>query len=91
MKEKIFYCLTFDSTHYAIKTEKKLKENALEVSIIPTPREISASCGLSIRFSPEELEKISNLLDSEDFERISLYKIEKSEEKNKSERMEWSE
>ena len=89
MKNKIFYCLTFDSTHYAIKTEKKLKEKNLEVSIIPTPREISASCGLSIKFLEGERESVCNLLDSEDFERITLYKIDKSYEKNKSERMEW--
>jgi len=90
MKDKMFYCLTFDSTHYAIKTEKKLKGNNLDVSIIPTPREISASCGLSIKFLELQKEDVCNLLDSEDFERINLYKIDKSGEKNKSERMEWS-
>jgi hypothetical protein len=90
MKDKMFYCLTFDSTHYAIKTEKKLKENNLDVSIIPTPREISASCGLSIKFLDFQKDDICKLLDSEDFERINLYKIDKSGEKNKSERMEWS-
>ncbi len=46
-----YYLLTFESTHAAISTEKILKP--AEVRIMPVPRFISASCGISIRISPD--------------------------------------
>ena len=54
-----YYLLTFESTHAAISTEKLLKP--AEVTIMPVPRFISASCGISVRIRPDkkdEAEKI---------------------------------
>lgn len=51
------YCvITFSSTSHALKAEKIMKENEREFIIIPTLREISSSCGLSLKFKPENLE-----------------------------------
>ena len=47
-----YYLITFESTHAAISTEKLLKP--AEVTIMPVPRFISASCGISVRISPEK-------------------------------------
>lgn len=47
-----YYLLTFESTHAAISTEKILKPAG--VTIMPVPRFISASCGISIRIMPEQ-------------------------------------
>ena len=49
-----YYLLTFESTHAAISTEKLLKPAS--VIIMPVPRFISASCGISVRISPEKKE-----------------------------------
>ncbi len=57
-KEK--YVIAFQSTQYAMKAEKEL--NQFEIKTIPTPREITASCGLSILFKEEDLEKIKQEL-----------------------------
>ncbi|MBQ3428262.1 MAG: DUF3343 domain-containing protein [Mogibacterium sp.] len=46
-----YYLLTFESTHAAISTEKLLKPAG--VTIMPVPRFISASCGISVRISPD--------------------------------------
>ena len=46
-----YYLLTFESNHAAISTEKLLKP--AEVTIMPVPRFISASCGISVRIKPE--------------------------------------
>ena len=46
-----YYLITFESTHAAISTEKLLKP--AEVSIMPVPRFISASCGISVRIRPD--------------------------------------
>lgn len=48
--------ITFESTHHAIKAEKLLGE--LEVEIIPTPRQLSANCGISIKAEVKDLEAI---------------------------------
>lgn len=45
-----YYLLTFESTHAAISTEKLLKPAG--VTIMPVPRFLSASCGISIRIHP---------------------------------------
>ena len=47
-----YYLLTFESTHAAISTEKMLKP--AEVTIMPVPRFISASCGISVRIRPDK-------------------------------------
>ncbi len=51
-----YLVITFESTHKAIKAEKQLE--SLEVEIIPTPRQLSANCGISIKARVEDLEKI---------------------------------
>ena len=66
-----YYLLTFESTHAAISTEKLLKP--AEVTIMPVPRFISASCGISIRIKPdmreaaEEIFKTSSKLTHDDY------------------------
>ena len=49
-----YYLLTFESTHAATSTEKLLKP--AEVTIMPVPRFISASCGISVRIRPDKKE-----------------------------------
>ncbi len=87
--EKLFYCLTFDSTHYAIKIEKRMKETSVNGVMIPTPREVSASCGLSLKILEEDKEEMLNLLEEEDKERVSLYLIDRRTADYKAEKMEW--
>ena len=66
-----YYLLTFESTHAAISTEKLLKP--AEVTIMPVPRFISASCGISVRIRPdkkseaEEIFKAGSGLTPEDY------------------------
>ena len=54
-----YYLLTFESTHAAISTEKLLKP--AEVTIMPVPRFISASCGISVRIKPEKHEEAEDI------------------------------
>lgn len=46
-----YYLITFENTHAAIATEKLLAD--AEVKVMPVPRFISASCGISVRIKPE--------------------------------------
>ncbi|MDF2548604.1 DUF3343 domain-containing protein [Anaerosolibacter sp.] len=77
MIEKEFYVIAFDSTHYAMKTEKLLKSK-FQIEMIPTPREISASCGLSIKFSKTIFDSIMDTLE-EDQGTYKVFLVEKLE------------
>ncbi len=55
-----YYLLTFESTHAAISTEKMLKP--AEVTIMPVPRFISASCGISVRIRPDKKEEVERMI-----------------------------
>lgn len=57
------YCLaTFPTTHSALHAEKVLDVLGLPFLIVPTPKEISAGCGLSIRVFCEDLDTVSQKL-----------------------------
>lgn len=88
--EKEFYVIAFESTHYAIMIEKKLKDR-YDIQTIPTPREITASCGLSIRFKEEILQDIINELINEnvDMSLLNIYKIVRIDSKRKAEKVNW--
>ena len=58
-----YYLLTFESTHAAISTEKLLKPAG--VTIMPVPRFISASCGISVRISPDKKDAAEKIFRNE--------------------------
>ncbi len=78
MKEEIYYVITFNSTHHAIKAEKKLLDKNLDIKTIPTPREITASCGLSIKFPFEDLEVIKATIKENLFDVNGVFQIMKT-------------
>lgn len=53
----IYGIISFESTHDAMAAEKLLKER-LSVVMLPTPRCITASCGISLRFALEDEDKV---------------------------------
>ena len=54
-----YYLLTFESTHAAISTEKLLRPAG--VTIMPVPRFISASCGISVLIRPDKREQAEEI------------------------------
>lgn len=54
--------ITFDSTHHALRAETLLEAAGLTIMIIPTPRELSASCGLAITYRPEDAARVTAVL-----------------------------
>jgi hypothetical protein len=57
-----FYFLSFDSTNHALQAESYLKNKNISISVIPTPREVTQSCGLSIKLNDVPLESIRNII-----------------------------
>lgn len=70
MKE--YYLFTFESTHSAIKAQKLL--SGLNAVTMPTLREISASCGISLKVLPEQIAAAKTCME-EQGEGWSLYHI----------------
>jgi hypothetical protein len=44
--------LIFESIHKVLKTEQILMDNKIKFDIIPTPKEFSSDCGMSVRIDP---------------------------------------
>lgn len=69
-----FVIIAFSSTHQAIHFEKRLISN-FAIEMIPTLREVSASCGLSLKFETDDLEAILIDLADEDKTGLQLIKV----------------
>lgn len=68
---------TFNTTSQALKAEKVLKNSHGQIMVIPTLREISASCGLSIKFYLNDWIRYYEILQSEKVSIEGIYEVEK--------------
>ena len=73
------YIVSFNSTHQAIKCDKIFGKNEMDYAVLPTPREITQSCGISIKFSIEKIDNIKKIIDENQIEYKGIYKILKLE------------
>lgn len=76
-----YIIVTFDSVNFAMQTEAVLKEKSIEHQIIPTPREITLSCGLSIKTSYKNLIEIKNLSENKSIKIKKIYSVELNDNK----------
>lgn len=87
MKDKLInltdYCvLTFAATSHALKAEKVLKKEQTEFIMMPTLREISTSCGLSIKLEEISLENYLQILENNKVPVEAVYRIQKKDKTN---------
>ena len=78
MKEE--WLVAFHSTHHAIAAERLAKSSGWMVELIPTPRDISASCGLSLLFTDAtalEREAITRKLKENNILWAGVYMVQK--------------
>lgn len=87
MKKEIYGVATFKSTHHTIQAEGFFKSRDISFKTIPTPREITRSCGLAIVFTLDDLEGVREMIDSSQINIDSLYEYTKSKEGNKAEKI----
>ena len=59
------HLVVFESVHRAIRAEQILLKAGLRVELLPTPREISASCGQSLSVPADALETLLKILEQE--------------------------
>lgn len=70
--------ITFPSVHFAIRAEKFLKESEIPSRMIPTPRAVSASCGLCLLLEMEEKDRLLSF-DMKTLERSAIYVYDEEE------------
>ena len=71
-----YYIAVFDSTHYALKFEKVIRDGGFNINIMPVPREITVSCGISAKLEVDEIDKIIALVVKEKLEVSGYYHVE---------------
>lgn len=88
MKEKTFMFISFDSTHKAIHFERLLMSH-FAIELIPTPREVTASCGLALKYEPDDHQAIMEFLAGENKTGLRLYRYIKDEKGSRAVESEW--
>jgi hypothetical protein len=84
---KDYEVFTFISTSQALKAERVLKNVAANFLIIPTPREISTSCGLAIKVVSADLASCYDILISNGVKVADVYQVKMVEGKIRTERV----
>ena len=69
------YIVAFNSTHHAIRTDKVLNEKAIQVTTLPTPREISSSCVISFRFLEKDMDTVVETLEENEILYHGIFKV----------------
>lgn len=65
----------FHTTSAAMQAEKLLVKAGLKVKLIPTPRQFSSDCGISLRFDWEQKEQVESLLKSSKVDIASIHRL----------------
>jgi len=61
MSQERFYIL-FPSHTEGMKLETILKKNSIKYTIVPTPRQLSVSCGISMMYNEQDGDSILKLI-----------------------------
>lgn len=73
--------ISFYSTNYTFLAEKFLKDKDISIMIIATPRIITRSCGMSIKFEKKDIDKVKEILIKNKIQVMGIYEIEKNSAK----------
>ncbi|MCK9444676.1 MAG: DUF3343 domain-containing protein [Tissierellaceae bacterium] len=87
MNTEVYGVIVFKSTHYTIQAENILREKDIGFKTIPTPREISLSCGLAILVTMDDLEIIKDMMYKGEINVLNLYKYIRDGKKNQYEKI----
>lgn len=55
--------------------EKMLKKAEIDIMVVPTPRQIDKSCGISIRISDEDMGRSAETISKYNIELKGIYRV----------------
>lgn len=87
MRDRDFGVITFKSTNHAIKGESVFKNEDIKFRTIPTPREISHSCGLAIKFDLNDIDFAKNIVQKNNIDIEGMFKIIRNGNRNFAEKL----
>jgi hypothetical protein len=76
MTKEECYVLILPSIHHILKVEKAAKARKLAVELIPTPRQISSDCGMSVELHPRLLDAVLAMVEELNVPDWELYRRE---------------
>lgn len=76
--EQTNYYILFPSHTEGMKMDSLLRKNKIKHTIVPTPRELSKSCGICIMYNKEDEELIKNLIEENDIKNSGLHSLTKT-------------
>lgn len=82
-----YVVFTFATTSQALKAEKVMQEAGAQFMVMPTLREISTSCGLSLKIPPEYLEEYRQCLLDKKVIIEAVYQVEQDGAERQLERL----
>lgn len=86
--DKTYLFITFETTHRAIAFENLLFDD-FKIELIPTPREVTASCGLALKFDESEKSGVLEAIRDQDFSEIKLYSFNRRDSETKVVQINW--
>ncbi|MEQ8236981.1 MAG: DUF3343 domain-containing protein [Syntrophomonadaceae bacterium] len=86
-KLKEYGVFTFISTSQALKAERVLKQASIDFLMMPTPREISTSCGLAVKVASEDLGNSLEILQQNRVQVDGAYQVGEIQGKTRAERV----
>ncbi len=84
---KDYGVFTFISTSHALKAERVLKNDSAEFLMIPTPRQISTSCGLAVKVREADLDSARHFLLNNQVKIEGIYQVQNIAGQTKTKRI----
>jgi Fe-S oxidoreductase len=75
--EGLKHYILFPSYNSGLQLESLLKKARIKYTIVPTPRELSSCCGISIMYNKEDEEKIRALTEENSINITGFFSLEK--------------
>lgn len=69
--------ILFPSYTSGLALETLLKKDKIKYTIVPTPRELSVSCGICIQYEKQDEERIKQLIDMNSITILGFKSLEK--------------
>ena len=73
---KKYYLVTFQNTHEAMKAERESLLKQVKVVVVPTPTQITKSCGISLKVDEENIKNIIKLVKSENIKVKEIFALD---------------
>jgi len=75
--DNIKHYILFPSYNMGLALEGLLKKQKIKYTIVPTPRELSTCCGISIQYNKTDEERIKEIVKDNSIDIIGFHSIEK--------------